>query len=106
MNAIDSNNRTSESNIFTRLDLVKHSVRTVIEVLNENDSICLITFSNNAKVVLDITKMSESGKEQGSLRSCSSVGYSSGQRGQIVNLLPFGFESSNLSPTIATLAQR
>lgn len=64
MNAIDSNNRTSESNIFTRLDLVKHSVRTVIEVLNENDSICLITFSNNAKVVLDITKMSESGKEQ------------------------------------------
>ena len=64
MNSIESNNGTSESNIFTRLDLVKHSVRTVIEVLNENDSICLITFSNDAKVVLDITKMTENGKEK------------------------------------------
>jgi len=64
MNSIESNNGTSESNIFTRLDLVKHSVRTVIEVLNENDSICLITFSNNAKVVLDITRMTENGKEK------------------------------------------
>jgi Mg-chelatase subunit ChlD len=64
MNAIETNNGTSESNIFTRLDLVKHSVRTVIEVLNDNDSICLITFSNDAKVVLDITKMTENGKEK------------------------------------------
>jgi Mg-chelatase subunit ChlD len=64
MNSIESNNGKSEANIFTRLDLVKHSVRTVIEVLNENDSICLITFNNCAKVVLDITKMTQCGKEQ------------------------------------------
>jgi Mg-chelatase subunit ChlD len=62
MDSKETDNGTGEPNIFTRLDLVKHSVRTVIEVLNENDSICLITFSNAAKVVLEITKMTENGK--------------------------------------------
>lgn len=64
MDTKETDNGTGEANIFTRLDLVKHSVRTVIEVLNENDSICLITFSNAAKVVLEITKMTESGKKK------------------------------------------
>jgi Mg-chelatase subunit ChlD len=59
--AIDTSN---ESDGFTRLDLVKHSVRTVIEVLNDSDSICLITFSDNAKVVLDITKTNDFGKSK------------------------------------------
>lgn len=58
--ASTSNGRESDG--FTRLDLVKHSVRTVIEVLNDSDSICLITFSDDAKVVLDITKTNEFGK--------------------------------------------
>jgi len=56
------NPQTGESDGFTRLDLVKHSVRTVIEVLNESDSICLVTFSDDAKVVLDITKTNDFGK--------------------------------------------
>ncbi len=58
------NQQTGESDGFSRLDLVKHSVRTVIEVLNEQDSICLITFSDDAKVVLDITKTNEFGKSR------------------------------------------
>jgi Mg-chelatase subunit ChlD len=58
------NQQTGESDGFSRLDLVKHSVRTVIEVLNESDSICLITFSDDAKVVLDITKTNELGKSK------------------------------------------
>lgn len=59
-----STDTSNESDGFTRLDLVKHSVRTVIEVLNDADSICLITFSDNAKVVLDITKTNEFGKSK------------------------------------------
>lgn len=58
------NPQTGESDGFTRLDLVKHSVRTVIEVLNDSDSICLITFSDDAKVVLDITKTNDYGKSR------------------------------------------
>ena len=32
-------------------------------------------------------------------------GYSSGQRGKTVNLLPLGFESSNLSPSTVCFAK-
>lgn len=64
MDTESSINTGSESDGFTRLDLVKHSVRTVIEVLNDLDSICLITFSNDAKVVLDITKTNQFGKQR------------------------------------------
>ena len=62
MNTNASTDTTNESDGFTRLDLVKHSVRTVIEVLNDLDSICLITFSDNATIVLDITKTNDFGK--------------------------------------------
>jgi Mg-chelatase subunit ChlD len=53
----------SESDGFSRLDLVKHSVRTCIEVLEPDDSVCLITFSDNAKVVFETSKMTPSGKQ-------------------------------------------
>ncbi len=62
MNTEASVETKGESDGFTRLDLVKHSVRTVIEVLGDSDSICLITFSDDAKVVLDITKTNAAGK--------------------------------------------
>lgn len=56
-------NGSGESDGFSRLDLVKHSVRTVIEVLEPQDSIMLITFSNDAKVKLDLTPMTDQGKD-------------------------------------------
>ncbi len=57
-----NNSGSGETDGFTRLDLVKHSVRTVIEVLEPSDMISLITFSDDAKIVLDITKTDEFGK--------------------------------------------
>jgi len=57
-------NKTGETDGFSRLDLVKHSVRTCIEVLEPQDSICVITFSDDAKVKLGVTKMDENGKKK------------------------------------------
>ncbi len=64
MDSDASNNTNSwESDGFTRLDLVKHSVRTVIEVLEPSDMISLITFSDDAKLKLDFCSMTPEGKE-------------------------------------------
>ena len=54
---------TGESDGFSRLDLVKHAVRTFIEVLNSNDAISIITFSDYAQLKLDLCPMTPEGKE-------------------------------------------
>jgi Mg-chelatase subunit ChlD len=56
-------NSQGETDGFSRLDLVKHSVRTVIEVLEPQDSISIITFSDDAKLKLDLTSMTDDGKK-------------------------------------------
>ncbi len=53
-----------ESDGFSRLDLVKHSVNTIIHSLEEKDSLALVTFSNHARVDLKITKMDAKGQEK------------------------------------------
>lgn len=50
-----------ESQGFSRLDLVKHSMKTVISVL-DGDYLCLLTFSDKAKQVLPLTMMDEAGR--------------------------------------------
>lgn len=55
-------NDYGESNGYTRLDFVKYSIRTVIEILESQDQICIITFSDDAKLKLDFTHMHEQGK--------------------------------------------
>jgi Mg-chelatase subunit ChlD len=54
---------TGESDGLSRLDLVKHAVRTVIEVLDSKDMISIITFSDEAKLRLDFCSMTPEGKE-------------------------------------------
>jgi len=39
------------------LDIVKHAVRTIKKSLGQNDRLALITYSNNAHVVLNLTSM-------------------------------------------------
>ena len=40
----------AESDGFTRLDLVKHSVNTIINTLEDDDVLGIVTFSNNARI--------------------------------------------------------
>lgn len=44
------------------LDLVKHSVKTVINVLKNTDMVSIITFSNYAKSVMKLTVMTDANK--------------------------------------------
>ena len=54
----------SESLGFTRLDLVKHAVKTIGAVLGDQDSLGIVTFSTCAKVVLSPIRMDAAGKER------------------------------------------
>jgi hypothetical protein len=46
---------------FSRLDLVKHSVNTVIHSLSEGDYLALVPFSTTASVRLPLTQMNKIG---------------------------------------------
>ncbi len=50
-----------ESN-FSRMDLLKHSARTIVGMLNENDTISIVKFSTAATILLNPTKMNETNK--------------------------------------------
>jgi len=44
---------------FTILDITKHAIKTVIESLNNNDKISIVTFSDTAKVICGMTNINE-----------------------------------------------
>lgn len=52
----------TEKHGFTRLDLVKHGVNTMANLLNENDSLAIISFSTAARVVMPPTLMNPGGR--------------------------------------------
>jgi hypothetical protein len=47
---------------FSRLDLVKHSSKVIVEVLGDEDSVTILTFSTRAKVKLQQTRMTAEGE--------------------------------------------
>jgi Mg-chelatase subunit ChlD len=53
-----------ESYGFSILDIVKHAVRTIIEVLGPDDRLALVTFSDTSSVHLQLTEMNDSGKKK------------------------------------------
>lgn len=53
----------TENDGLSLLDIVKHGVRTIIENLGENDYISIISYSNNAKIVVDTMKMTKENKK-------------------------------------------
>ena len=56
----------AEENGFTRLDLVKHSINTIINSLGDRDLLALVPFSDSARVAFDLTKMDVNGKNSAS----------------------------------------
>jgi len=48
---------------FSRLDLVKHSLNTIVNVMNENDVLGIVTFTTSSKVVMKPMKMNAFGKK-------------------------------------------
>lgn len=48
---------------FSRLDLVKHSVKTISHMLSDNDYLAIIAFNDAATTVLQLTRMNELGKK-------------------------------------------
>jgi uncharacterized protein YegL len=47
---------------FSRLDLIKHASSVVSHILTDNDYLSIITYSTDAKVVMDFTAMNTQGK--------------------------------------------
>jgi hypothetical protein len=47
---------------FSRLDIVKFTIQVLIEVMNEKDSIAIVTFSTSARVILPVTLLNPAGK--------------------------------------------
>jgi Mg-chelatase subunit ChlD len=62
MDSIETN-KTSENNNLSRLDIVKHSVRTIINSLCENDYFSLVTFNSKSTIELKLTLMTNEGKQ-------------------------------------------
>lgn len=54
---------TEESQGFSRLDLVKHSMKTIKELLNDKDYLAIITFSDRAEMCMNLTRMDTQGKQ-------------------------------------------
>ena len=54
----------TEGATFTRMDLCKHTIRTIAGMLSDCDSLCLVSFSTGAKVVLAPTLMNSDGKQK------------------------------------------
>jgi Mg-chelatase subunit ChlD len=51
-----------ESINLSRLQLVQHALKTIVEVLDENDEITFVTFNSSASVKLEATRMNSEGK--------------------------------------------
>jgi hypothetical protein len=47
---------------YSRLDLIKHSLNTIVKALKDDDVFGIVTFSDNAEVILEPTRMNVLGK--------------------------------------------
>ena len=61
---IKNDAQTNETYGFNTLDLVKHALVTIIKSMTKDDKLSLVSFSNNAQIVLDLTMMDEFGRKK------------------------------------------
>lgn len=52
----------SLESLFTRMDLVYHTINTVAEMMTEQDTLSLVAFNSQAKTVMEAKQMNEEGK--------------------------------------------
>ena len=94
-----------EAQMFSILALVKHSMKTIIKGLNENDHLGIISFANNSKVEFPLIRMTNENKEKAllcveRLRTCGSTNFWSGIKESFEH---FKTSSNKLqNPTILT----
>ncbi|CAF3169117.1 unnamed protein product [Rotaria socialis] len=55
-------NETNEKFGLSRLDLVKHAIKTIVHSLQPQDRLSLVSFANSATVLFQLTNMSPDGK--------------------------------------------
>merc|ERR1719223_209878 len=49
---------------LTVLDVVRHAIKTVVHSLGQGDRLGIVSFSDKAKVVLELTSMDDEGKSK------------------------------------------
>ncbi|KAH6894450.1 hint-domain-containing protein [Thelonectria olida] len=54
---------SSENTGLSVLDLTKHAARTIIETMNEDDRLGIVTFSSKVKVLQSLTRMTDENKD-------------------------------------------
>ncbi len=62
MSEICRDKHITESINYTRLDLVKHTMRTIIESLTHHDKLSIIKFNNSAEILTGLIKVSKDNK--------------------------------------------
>jgi hypothetical protein len=61
---IKTEDGSSESYGMTILDVVKHALLTIIEIMDENDTLSIIVFSEDGRTLMNPKKMNARGKEK------------------------------------------
>jgi hypothetical protein len=59
MDTIDQTNNNAEQNIYSRLDLVKHTLNALVDSLNSNDNLGIVQFADNAELIHPISKVTD-----------------------------------------------
>lgn len=60
---VQNNQGVSESHGLSLLDVVKHAVKTIINILQPSDRLAIVVYSDNARVELNLTTMDKKGKD-------------------------------------------
>jgi hypothetical protein len=55
-------NDKNEQYGLSQLDLVKHAIKTIIHSLQIQDRLSIVSFSNNATILFQLTSMDDNGK--------------------------------------------
>lgn len=53
----------NEQDGLTILDLVKHSVKTIVENLTDRDNLSLVRYDDQAEIIFKLKKMDENGRK-------------------------------------------